>query len=92
MLHANKKNTIVRRFGFVLFACKYNEKIYGCLFRRIGGKAANSGTSILVDSDSEEEPNRKAIGSRKRRLSSCVPDDSERAEEVSYCCQTMAIF
>lgn len=53
---------------------------------------ANSGTSILVDSDSEEELNRKAIGSRKRRLSSCVPDDSERAEEVSFCCQTMAIF
>ncbi|XP_069554901.1 ubiquitin carboxyl-terminal hydrolase 37 [Brachyistius frenatus] len=50
--------------------------------RRIGGKVANSScTSILVDSDCEEEPNRKVNASRKRRLSSCLPDDDERPEE-----------
>ncbi|XP_047456420.1 ubiquitin carboxyl-terminal hydrolase 37 isoform X2 [Mugil cephalus] len=49
-------------------------------FRRIGGKAANS-TSILVDSDCEEEPNRKVNTSRKRRLSSCLPDEDEHLEE-----------
>ncbi|XP_034077415.1 LOW QUALITY PROTEIN: ubiquitin carboxyl-terminal hydrolase 37-like [Gymnodraco acuticeps] len=50
--------------------------------RRIGGKAANSScTSSLLDSDSEEEPNIKATVSRKRRLSSCLPDEDERPEE-----------
>ncbi|XP_033965767.1 ubiquitin carboxyl-terminal hydrolase 37 isoform X1 [Pseudochaenichthys georgianus] len=50
--------------------------------RRIGGKAANSScTSSLLDSDSEEEPNSKATVSRKRRLSSCLPDEDERPEE-----------
>ncbi|XP_022595936.1 ubiquitin carboxyl-terminal hydrolase 37 isoform X1 [Seriola dumerili] len=50
--------------------------------RRIGGKVANSScTSILVDSDSEEEPNRRVNASRKRRLSSCLPDDDDRPEE-----------
>ncbi|XP_059198676.1 ubiquitin carboxyl-terminal hydrolase 37 isoform X1 [Centropristis striata] len=50
--------------------------------RRIGGKAANSScTSILVDSDCEEELNRKVNTSRKRRLSSCLPDDDDRPEE-----------
>ncbi|XP_049905864.1 ubiquitin carboxyl-terminal hydrolase 37 isoform X1 [Epinephelus moara] len=50
--------------------------------RRIGGKAANpSCTSILVDSDCEEEPSRKVIASRKRRFSSCLPDDDDRPEE-----------
>ncbi|KAK1902575.1 Ubiquitin carboxyl-terminal hydrolase 37 [Dissostichus eleginoides] len=50
--------------------------------RRIGGKAANSScTSSLLDSDSEEEPNSKATVSRKRRLSSCQPDEDERPEE-----------
>ncbi|XP_037646760.1 ubiquitin carboxyl-terminal hydrolase 37 isoform X4 [Sebastes umbrosus] len=49
--------------------------------RRIGGKVANSScTSILVDSDCEEELNRKAVVSRKRRLSSCLPDDDDRPE------------
>uniref|UniRef100_A0A667ZZW6 Ubiquitin carboxyl-terminal hydrolase n=1 Tax=Myripristis murdjan TaxID=586833 RepID=A0A667ZZW6_9TELE len=38
-------------------------------------------SSILVDSDSEEEQNRKVSGSRKRRLSDCLPDDDERPEE-----------
>lgn len=50
--------------------------------RRIGGKVANSScTSILVDSDCEEELNRKVIASRKRRLSSCLADDDDRPEE-----------
>lgn len=50
--------------------------------RRVGGKAASfSGSSILVDSDSEEEPSRKVNTSRKRRLSSCLPDDDDRPEE-----------
>ncbi|XP_035460005.1 ubiquitin carboxyl-terminal hydrolase 37 isoform X2 [Scophthalmus maximus] len=49
---------------------------------RIGGKVANSGcTSILMDSDCEEEINRRASASRKRRLSSCLPDDDDRPEE-----------
>uniref|UniRef100_A0A8C4I7V9 Ubiquitin carboxyl-terminal hydrolase n=1 Tax=Dicentrarchus labrax TaxID=13489 RepID=A0A8C4I7V9_DICLA len=52
--------------------------------RRFGGKVANSScTSILLDSDCEEEqPNRKVSASRKRRLSSCLPDDDDRPEEV----------
>uniref|UniRef100_A0A8C3G808 Ubiquitin carboxyl-terminal hydrolase n=1 Tax=Cyclopterus lumpus TaxID=8103 RepID=A0A8C3G808_CYCLU len=50
---------------------------------RIGGKVSNSScSSILLDSDCEEE-NRKVIASRKRRLSSCLPDDDDRPEEVS---------
>ncbi|XP_068602511.1 ubiquitin carboxyl-terminal hydrolase 37 [Brachionichthys hirsutus] len=50
--------------------------------RRIGGKAVNSTcASILVDSDSEEEPTRKLNMSRKRRLSSCLPDEGDRPEE-----------
>uniref|UniRef100_A0A8C4IAH6 Ubiquitin carboxyl-terminal hydrolase n=1 Tax=Dicentrarchus labrax TaxID=13489 RepID=A0A8C4IAH6_DICLA len=51
--------------------------------RRFGGKVANSScTSILLDSDCEEEqPNRKVSASRKRRLSSCLPDDDDRPEE-----------
>uniref|UniRef100_A0A3Q3VY28 Ubiquitin carboxyl-terminal hydrolase n=1 Tax=Mola mola TaxID=94237 RepID=A0A3Q3VY28_MOLML len=51
---------------------------------RNGGKVANSScTSILVDSDSEEELNRKVNVSRKRRLSSCLTDDDVRVEDVS---------
>ncbi|XP_025999560.1 ubiquitin carboxyl-terminal hydrolase 37 isoform X1 [Astatotilapia calliptera] len=50
--------------------------------RRIVGKTSNSNcTSILVDSDCEEGPNRKVSASRKRRLSICLPDDDDRAEE-----------
>ncbi|XP_035532565.1 ubiquitin carboxyl-terminal hydrolase 37 isoform X1 [Morone saxatilis] len=51
--------------------------------RRFGGKVANSScTSILLDSDCEEEqPSRKVSASRKRRLSSCLPDDDDRPEE-----------
>ncbi|XP_028289455.1 ubiquitin carboxyl-terminal hydrolase 37 [Parambassis ranga] len=50
--------------------------------RRIGGKAANSScTSLLVDSDCDEEVNRKVSSSRKRRLSCCLPDDDDRQEE-----------
>nr|XP_046259112.1 ubiquitin carboxyl-terminal hydrolase 37 [Scatophagus argus] len=50
--------------------------------RRTGGKVANAScTSVLVDSDSEEEPNRKVSASRKRRLSSCLPEDDDRPEE-----------
>lgn len=58
--------------------------------RRIGGKAANSScTSILLDSDCEEEPTRKVHASRKRRLSSCLQDDDDRPEEVSVDRQTI---
>uniref|UniRef100_A0A7N8XVG3 Ubiquitin carboxyl-terminal hydrolase n=1 Tax=Mastacembelus armatus TaxID=205130 RepID=A0A7N8XVG3_9TELE len=39
-------------------------------------------TSVLVDSDSEEELRRKVNTCRKRRLSSCLPDNSDRSEEV----------
>uniref|UniRef100_A0A7N8XKQ2 Ubiquitin carboxyl-terminal hydrolase n=1 Tax=Mastacembelus armatus TaxID=205130 RepID=A0A7N8XKQ2_9TELE len=50
---------------------------------RTGGKVANSScTSVLVDSDSEEELRRKVNTCRKRRLSSCLPDNSDRSEEV----------
>uniref|UniRef100_A0A3P8S300 Ubiquitin carboxyl-terminal hydrolase n=1 Tax=Amphiprion percula TaxID=161767 RepID=A0A3P8S300_AMPPE len=50
--------------------------------RRMGGKVANSScASILVDSDCEEEPNRKVNANRKRRLSSCLPEDDDRPEE-----------
>ncbi|KAL6101301.1 usp37 [Pungitius sinensis] len=48
--------------------------------RRIGGKVASC-TSILFDSDCEEELNRKVNMSRKRRLSSCPPDDDDRPQE-----------
>uniref|UniRef100_A0A8C7W4L8 Ubiquitin carboxyl-terminal hydrolase n=1 Tax=Oncorhynchus mykiss TaxID=8022 RepID=A0A8C7W4L8_ONCMY len=37
-------------------------------------KAGGSSSTILVDSDSEEELSRKVV-SRKRRLSDCLPDD-----------------
>ncbi|XP_055019497.1 ubiquitin carboxyl-terminal hydrolase 37 isoform X1 [Boleophthalmus pectinirostris] len=48
--------------------------------RRVGGKAVAS--SLLLDSDGEEESNRKVTLSRKRRLSSCLAEESEeRAEE-----------
>lgn len=50
--------------------------------RRIGGKVANSSSSsVLIDSDCEEEPFRKVNTSRKRRLSTCLPDDDDRPEE-----------
>ncbi|KAM4558446.1 ubiquitin carboxyl-terminal hydrolase 37 isoform 2-T3 [Odontesthes bonariensis] len=50
--------------------------------RRTGGKVANSScTSVLLDSDCEEEPNRKVNGSRKRRISSCLPEGDDRPEE-----------
>ncbi|KAF7658148.1 hypothetical protein LDENG_00016690 [Lucifuga dentata] len=51
-------------------------------FRRTGGKLANcSCSSAHVDSDSEEENNRKVSGSRKRHLSTCLPDEDDRPEE-----------
>uniref|UniRef100_A0A3Q1I6Z2 Ubiquitin carboxyl-terminal hydrolase n=1 Tax=Anabas testudineus TaxID=64144 RepID=A0A3Q1I6Z2_ANATE len=43
--------------------------------------ANSSSTSVLVDSDCEEEPNRRVNASRKRRLSSCLPDNDDRLEE-----------
>nr|XP_057938706.1 ubiquitin carboxyl-terminal hydrolase 37 [Doryrhamphus excisus]XP_057938707.1 ubiquitin carboxyl-terminal hydrolase 37 [Doryrhamphus excisus] len=50
--------------------------------RRVGGKLVSSNnTSVLGDSDSEEELTRKVSNSRKRRLSSCLPEDDERLEE-----------
>uniref|UniRef100_A0AAX7VQS9 Ubiquitin carboxyl-terminal hydrolase n=1 Tax=Astatotilapia calliptera TaxID=8154 RepID=A0AAX7VQS9_ASTCA len=73
------------RFGLMnLFA----EHVTLC--SRIVGKTSNSNcTSILVDSDCEEGPNRKVSASRKRRLSICLPDDDDRAEEVSICFYTL---
>lgn len=60
------------------------------LCSRIVGKTFNSNcTPILVDSDCEEGPNRKVSASRKRRLSICLPDDDDRAEEVSICFYTL---
>lgn len=51
--------------------------------RRVGGKVVNSScNSVLMDSDCEEEPTRKVNMSRKRRLSSCLPEDNDRPEEV----------
>lgn len=48
--------------------------------RRVVGKAA--GSVLLLDSDGEEETNRKVTVSRKRRLSSSATEDSdERSEE-----------
>uniref|UniRef100_A0A3P8S1N9 Ubiquitin carboxyl-terminal hydrolase n=1 Tax=Amphiprion percula TaxID=161767 RepID=A0A3P8S1N9_AMPPE len=48
-------------------------------------KVANSScASILVDSDCEEEPNRKVNANRKRRLSSCLPEDDDRPEELCF--------
>uniref|UniRef100_A0A8C6TH41 Ubiquitin carboxyl-terminal hydrolase 37 n=1 Tax=Neogobius melanostomus TaxID=47308 RepID=A0A8C6TH41_9GOBI len=56
--------------------------VISCVFRRVGGKAA--GVSLLLDSDGEEELNRKVSVSRKRRLSSSLTEDSdERSEESS---------
>uniref|UniRef100_A0A8C5H234 Ubiquitin carboxyl-terminal hydrolase n=1 Tax=Gouania willdenowi TaxID=441366 RepID=A0A8C5H234_GOUWI len=50
---------------------------------RAGGKAANSSTvSVLTDSDWEEEFCRKVVSSRKRRLSTCLPDDDDQPVEV----------
>ncbi|XP_017285892.1 ubiquitin carboxyl-terminal hydrolase 37 isoform X2 [Kryptolebias marmoratus] len=50
--------------------------------RRAGGKVGGSSCSaILLDSDCEDEPNRKVNASRKRRLSSCLPEDDDRPEE-----------
>lgn len=50
--------------------------------RRFGGKAVNSSCStVLVDSDCEEELCRKVSLGRKRRLSSCLSEDDHRLEE-----------
>ncbi|XP_053733455.1 ubiquitin carboxyl-terminal hydrolase 37 [Synchiropus splendidus] len=46
--------------------------------RRVGGKTANT---ILLDSDSEEEPTRKGNTTRRRQLSSCLSEDGDRPEE-----------
>lgn len=88
-----KKTWSVRSLGFLLFAWKYNHWTYDCVFRRIGGKVANSScTSILVDSDSEEEPTRKVSVSRMPRLSSYLPDDDDRAEEASMTIMILSPF
>ncbi|XP_041857328.1 ubiquitin carboxyl-terminal hydrolase 37 isoform X2 [Melanotaenia boesemani] len=50
--------------------------------RRTGGKVGNNiCTSILLDSDCEEDLNRKVNASRKRRLSICLPEDDNHLEE-----------
>ncbi|XP_061923525.1 ubiquitin carboxyl-terminal hydrolase 37 isoform X1 [Entelurus aequoreus] len=52
------------------------------LVRRVGGKLVSSNnTSVLVDSDSEEEPIRKVNVSRKRQIICCLPEDEEQLEE-----------
>uniref|UniRef100_A0A8C6P1G6 Ubiquitin carboxyl-terminal hydrolase n=1 Tax=Nothobranchius furzeri TaxID=105023 RepID=A0A8C6P1G6_NOTFU len=54
------------------------------VFRRTGGKVANSScSSILLDSDCKEEPIRRVSVNRKRRFSSCLPEEDERSEEAS---------
>lgn len=48
--------------------------------RRVGGKVL--GSVLLLDSDGEEETNRKVTQSRKRRFSSSLTDDTDdRSEE-----------
>uniref|UniRef100_A0A8C6P166 Ubiquitin carboxyl-terminal hydrolase n=1 Tax=Nothobranchius furzeri TaxID=105023 RepID=A0A8C6P166_NOTFU len=55
------------------------------VFRRTGGKVANSScSSILLDSDCKEEPIRRVSVNRKRRFSSCLPEEDERSEEASF--------
>ncbi|XP_023806925.1 ubiquitin carboxyl-terminal hydrolase 37 [Oryzias latipes] len=50
--------------------------------RRFGGKAAFSNSScVLLDSDCEEELNRKVSTSHKRRLSSCLSEQDSHPEE-----------
>lgn len=39
-------------------------------------------SSTHVDSDSEEENNKKVTGSQKRHPSNCLPDEDDRPEEV----------
>ncbi|XP_072301403.1 ubiquitin carboxyl-terminal hydrolase 37 [Eucyclogobius newberryi] len=61
-------------------AFKSSQAPVSLISRRAGGKAA--GSSLLLDSDGEEESNRKVTLSRKRRLSTCLTEESdERAEE-----------
>ncbi|XP_057708813.1 ubiquitin carboxyl-terminal hydrolase 37 [Corythoichthys intestinalis] len=49
--------------------------------RRVGGKFVNSNnTSVLVDSDGEEELIRKV--NHKRRISTSLPEDDKRPEEL----------
>lgn len=49
--------------------------------RRTGGKATSCGATLL-DSDFEDEPNRKLNAGRRRRLSSCLPEDDDRPDEA----------
>ncbi|XP_047226998.1 ubiquitin carboxyl-terminal hydrolase 37 isoform X2 [Girardinichthys multiradiatus] len=52
--------------------------------RRTGGKSTNSScSSVLLDSDCEDEPTRKVNTSCKRRLSICLPEDDGRPEETA---------
>ncbi|XP_028991797.1 ubiquitin carboxyl-terminal hydrolase 37 [Betta splendens] len=61
---------------------KTSQTVNSSTFRRIAGKVANSScTPAFMDSDCEEEPNRRVNVSRKRRLSSCLPDNDDRPEE-----------
>ncbi|XP_064831892.1 ubiquitin carboxyl-terminal hydrolase 37-like isoform X2 [Oncorhynchus masou masou] len=53
------------------------------LLWKVSLKAGGSSSSILVDSDSEEELSRKAV-SRKRRLSDCLPDDKAEERGVQH--------
>ncbi|XP_077472978.1 ubiquitin carboxyl-terminal hydrolase 37 isoform X2 [Stigmatopora argus] len=48
--------------------------------RRVGGKFANSNTSVLVDSDGEEELIRKV--NHKRRSGAALSEDDKRPEEM----------
>ncbi|XP_014019745.2 LOW QUALITY PROTEIN: ubiquitin carboxyl-terminal hydrolase 37 [Salmo salar] len=53
------------------------------LLWKVSLKAGGSSSSILVDSDSEEELSRKAV-SRKRLLSDCLPDDKAEERGVQH--------
>ncbi|KAM4730868.1 ubiquitin carboxyl-terminal hydrolase 37 [Anableps anableps] len=59
--------------------------------RRIGGKSTSC-TSILLDSDYEDEPTRKVNASRRRRLSICLPEDDDRPEEKPTAAMDSAEF
>uniref|UniRef100_A0A8C6VR04 Ubiquitin carboxyl-terminal hydrolase n=1 Tax=Nothobranchius furzeri TaxID=105023 RepID=A0A8C6VR04_NOTFU len=48
-------------------------------------------SSILLDSDCKEEPIRRVSVNRKRRFSSCLPEEDERSEEASVCSFTLKI-
>ncbi|CAL9689675.1 unnamed protein product [Knipowitschia caucasica] len=62
-------------------ALKSSQAPVSLIQRRVGGKAA--GSSLLLDSDGEDEPSRRITLSRKRRPSCSLTEESEeRADEA----------